>query len=199
MRWDRFFEDLEDQLDSEWEAERAALDSEAERLRVSRLALRERLVALAHAGEAPVSIDLLDTTVVVGRVEAVGADWISLAPETRRPGLVLVPLHAVVGVGMARTDVVRTAREASAGSALRQRMSFGFVLRDLARKRVPVGVQLSTGRTLTGTIDRAGADHLDLALHDAGAPRRATDVAGYRLVALASVVLVRPDAPAVLP
>ena len=48
MRWDRFFEDLEDQLDSEWEAERAALDTEAERLRLSRVALRERLVALAR-------------------------------------------------------------------------------------------------------------------------------------------------------
>jgi hypothetical protein len=199
VRWDRFFEDLEDQLDSEWEAERAALDSEAERLRVSRVTLRERLVALAQVGESPLSLDLVDATVATGRVEAVGADWISLATETRRAGGLLVPLHAVVAVGMAQSDAVVTAREASAGPALRQRMSFGFVLRDLARKRVPVGIRVSTGRTLTGTIDRAGADHLDLALHDAGAPRRRGDVAGYRLVSLAAVVCVRPDAPAVLP
>ena len=39
MRWDRFFDDLEGQLASEWEAERAVLDSESERLRVARMTL----------------------------------------------------------------------------------------------------------------------------------------------------------------
>ena len=53
MRWDRFFEDLEDQLDSEWEAERAALDTEAEKTLYERLkALTERgggaLLSIAH-------------------------------------------------------------------------------------------------------------------------------------------------------
>lgn len=52
MRWERFFEDLEHQLDSEFEAERAALDTEAERLRLSRLRLRERLALLAQQGGA---------------------------------------------------------------------------------------------------------------------------------------------------
>jgi hypothetical protein len=51
VRWDRFFDDLEDQLASEWEAERAALDTEAERLRLSRVALTERLTLLV-GGEA---------------------------------------------------------------------------------------------------------------------------------------------------
>ncbi len=50
MRWERFFDDLEDQLASEWEAERAALDSEAERLRLAHVALRERIAALAGGG-----------------------------------------------------------------------------------------------------------------------------------------------------
>ena len=50
MRWDRFFDDLEGQLASEWEAERAALDTEAERLRLSRVALRERLRWLTVLG-----------------------------------------------------------------------------------------------------------------------------------------------------
>lgn len=198
VRWDRFFEDLEDQLDSEWEAERAALDSEAERLRLSRIPLRERLVALAGEGEGSVSFDLCDETVLVGRVRAVGADWVAVAPEPRGVG-VLVPLSAVVAVGLTQVDVVGSARAASAGSALRRRMSFGFVLRDLARKRVPVRVQITTGRSLTGTIDRAGADHFDLALHDADAPRRRGEIAGYRLVSLATVASVRPEASATLP
>lgn len=198
MRWDRFFEDLEDQLDSEWEAERAALDSEAERLRLSRISLRERLVALAATGEGGASFDLSDQSVVTGRVSAVGADWVAVAPDPTGVG-VLVPLSAVVAVGLTQVDLVGSARATSAGPELRRRMSFGFVLRDLARKRVPVRVQIATGRSLTGTIDRAGSDHFDLALHDAGSPRRRGEVAGYRLVSLAAVASVRPEAPAILP
>ena len=51
MRWDRFFEDLEDQLDSEWEAERAALDTESERLvqdALQRLMKGRTTVVIAH-------------------------------------------------------------------------------------------------------------------------------------------------------
>ena len=64
MRWDRFFDDLEDQLASEWEAERAALDTEAERLRLSRVQLSERLtllVARDGASQAVASFDLAET------------------------------------------------------------------------------------------------------------------------------------------
>jgi len=68
------------------------------------------------------------------------------------------------------------------------------VLRDLARRRIPVTVQLRTGRALTGTIDRAGADHLDLALHESGTPRRAAAVRGLRLVPFDAVAWVRLDA-----
>lgn len=199
MRWDRFFEDLEDQLDSEWEAERAALDSEAERLRLSRIALRERLVALSDGEPCELSAELVGGTVLTGCVAAVGADWFALAAEGARQGATLVPLGAVTALGLGHVDVISSARAASPGSALRQRMSFGFVLRDLARKRVPVSVLAANARTYVGTIDRAGADHLDLALHDAGAPRRAASITGHRLIAFSSVVAVRPDAPAELP
>jgi hypothetical protein len=71
MRWDRFFEDLEDQLDSEWEAERAVLDTEAERLRLARVTLRERLAALGDGrGTAVVSAEVADGSVFTGRVSA---------------------------------------------------------------------------------------------------------------------------------
>lgn len=195
MRWDRFFEDLEDQLDSEWEAERAALDSEAERLRVSKLTLRERLVA---AVGAEAGIELAGGTTVSGSVAAVGADWCAIALAEAR-GAVLVPLWSVGAVTLAHETLLRAARSANAGSALARRMGFGFVVRDLVRRRVPVAVELVSQRVLTGTIDRAGADHLDLALHDAGAPRRAGAVAGYRLVPFAAVAAVRVESPLPLP
>ena len=102
VRWDRFFEDLEDQLDSEWEAERAALDTEAERLRLSRVALRERLVALCREPRG-VALHLQDGGVHSGRLARVVNPWLTLvntgaaaattwfllpAPSTGRPAIV---------------------------------------------------------------------------------------------------------------
>ena len=195
MRWDRFFEDLEDQLDSEWEAERAALDTEAERLRLSRVSLRERLVALAR-DPRPVSVQLTDDTTLVGRLSRVGADWLAVTAEGAdgAGGIVVVPLWSIVGIATTADAVLASVRDAQAGPAIEQRMGFGFIVRDLVRRRLAVGVQLHSGRTLSGTIDRAGVDHLDLALHDPGAPRRAENVTGYRLVPFTAVVAVRLSA-----
>lgn len=194
MRWDRFFEDLEDQLDSEWEAERAALDTEAERLRLSRVALRERLVALSRQ-RRDVVVHLVDGSTLTGQVARVGADWFAIvsapAAGALRSQAVIVPVSALTGIGAPMDAVLASVRDADAGPALGQRMGLGFVLRDLVRRRVAVTVQLVGGRELSGTIDRAGADHLDLAVHDRGTPRRAENVTGYRVVPFTAIVLVR--------
>jgi len=202
VRWDRFFDDLEDQLASEWEAERAALDTEAERLRLSRVLLSERLTLLAGrdgAALATASFDLVDGTALRATVTGVGADWVALAPADRPAGAVVAPFTAILGVGMPHADLLRTARAAPPRSPLTERLTFGFVLRDLVRRRAGVAVHLVNGRMLTGTIDRAGADHLDLALHDPGAPRRADAVTGYRMVPFAAVAWLRADEAPSLP
>ena len=41
-----------------------------------------------------------------------------------------------------------------------------------------------------GTIDRVARDHVDLALHEPGSPRREREVQGYRIVPLDRVLLV---------
>lgn len=218
VRWDRFFEDLEDQLDSEWEAERAALDTEAERLRLSRIPLHDRLMALhapptvtasAQRRAKTVSLELVDALVLVGTISRVGTDWVALAEEGRAgdiasassgpAALWVVPLASIRGVVLSAEEMLSSVREATPGDALGQRMSLGFVLRDLVRRRVAVTVRLATSRALSGTIDRAGVDHLDLALHDVGAPRRAENVTGYRIVPFAALAAVRVDAPTTLP
>nr|BFF10721.1 hypothetical protein GCM10025699_20240 [Microbacterium flavescens] len=94
---------------------------------------------------------------------------------------------------MPHHDLLRSARPAAPRSALAERMTFGFVLRDLVRRRAGVVVHLSSGRALTGTIDRAGADHFDLALHEPGTPRRADAIAGHRIVPFAAVAWVRVE------
>lgn len=193
MRWDRLFDDLEVQLVSEWEAERAALDTEAERLRLSQLSLRDRLSRLATAGAATAVFELSDGTVLRARVGGIGGDCVALAPEEGRSGVILVPLSGVVSVALSHRELVHTARPGEAPSLLSARLTFGYVLRDFVRRRVGVSVRLTVGRSLTGTIDRAGADHLDLALHDAGAARRTDAVTGYRVVPFAAISWVRVD------
>lgn len=196
MRWDRFFDDLEGQLASEWEAERAVLDTEAERLRLSKATLRDRLAALAADG-AEHGIELIDDTVLSARIEAVGPDWVAVEAGVARPGILIVPLAAIRAITLARDALLRSSRPAAPSRArLIERMTLGFVLRDAARRRVPVSLQLRGGRALAGTIDRAGADHLDLALHDLASPRRTDEVTGYRMVPLASLACVRMDAGA---
>ncbi len=197
MRWDRLFEDLEDQLASEWEAERAALDTEAERLRLSKLSLRERLRSLV-GNEPSVSVDLVDGTVVTGTVSAVGADWFAVATDTRRGGALLMPFAGTAAVGVPQADLLCSARPVDAPARLADRMTLGFVLRDLSRRRIPVTLGLVGGRLLSGTIDRAGADHVDLALHDRDAPRRAATVGGHRLVPTDALVWLRLDSAAAL-
>ena len=201
MRWDRFFDDLEDQLASEWEAERAALDTEAERLRLSRVQLSERLTLLAaREGASPTvaSFDLADGTTVRASVTGVGADWVALALADGPGGAVVVPFASMGAIGLPHANLLRTARPAPPRSPLAERLTFGFVLRDLVRRRAGVAVHLVSGRVLTGTIDRAGADHLDLAVHDQGAPRRADAVSAYRLVPFGAIAWIRADeAPAI--
>ncbi|MFT4306551.1 MAG: hypothetical protein QM604_06645 [Microbacterium sp.] len=190
MRWDRLFEDLQDQFASEWEAERAALDTEAERLRLTRLPLRARLAGLAHPAGPEIAVELACGT-VRGRVTAVGEDWAGLQGDA----VGVLRLDAVRAVALGHVDLLRSARAAPATPAtLAERMGFGFVLRDLARRRAGVTVHGLDGGALSGTIDRAAADHLDLAVHDGGAPRRAAEVAGFRMIPFAAVAWVRVDA-----
>lgn len=199
MRWNLFFEDLEDQLASEWEAERAALDTEAERLRLSRMELRSRLAALVGARSAedaaPLSLELADGTTLSARIQALGADWLAAVPaDGGRWGITIVPLAGIRCIGLAYGELLHTARPLDARAGLSERMTFGFVMRDVARRRAPVSLGLLSGRVLTGTIDRAGADHLDVALHEPGAPRRAGDVLGFRLVPFSAIAWARLDA-----
>lgn len=211
MRWERLFEDLEGQLAAEWESERAALDSEGERLRLSRVRLHDRLVALAGGGvREPVGLALAEGSVVRGTVEAVGADFAALrldsgdgVRESYAGGLALVRTGALASITTAEATLMRSARAEAqlTRGGLSERLTLGFVLRDLARRRIPVRVHTLGATAEYGTIDRVGVDHLDLAVHDAGVARRTGDVRAYRLLPFAAVawfMLERGEAPTLL-
>ncbi len=219
MRWDRFFEDLEHQLDFEREAQRRAVDGEAERLRVSKLELRTRLLALVGAR---LGVELAVTGperepggtfaggTLRGAVAAVGADWLGLELGLERelgPGsagaAAAIPLRGIRSLlldraallasrGADATDAADSGGVARARAAsLSARQSFGFLLRDLARRRRPVTLHDGGGRVLHGTIDGVGADHVELALHEPGTARRRAEVSRYRLVPLRAVTWVQ--------
>lgn len=195
MRWERFFDDLEDQLASEREAERAALDTEAERLRLARMPLRDRLLALSEgdAGDPSPVFEFGDGERISADVVGVGADWAALRPRHGRPGVVMARLAAIVSIGMDESALLRSARPQAPPTRLGERITFGFALRDLARRRTPAAVHLATGRALSGTVDRAGADHLDIALHEPGTARRSSAVSGHCIVAFDAVTRIHVD------
>lgn len=189
MEWEHLFEDLEGQLGAEWEAERAALDAESERLRIAKLSLHDRLRAL---GSARLSLEFVDEERWEAELRAVGADWIGVeARQDQR--LRIVPLQAIAGIGADHGTLLDSLGSNAAAPGLRERMTFGFMLRDLARRRTPVTVARRGTDPQHGTIDRAGADHLDLALHDPGEPRRARSVRGFRVIPFVAVSWVRVE------
>lgn len=164
MSWDPFLEDLEHQFVSERELERGALAGETERARVAALALRDRLAGLGSADLVTIRDASGETHRLV--VRAVGAHWVAGEAEGSR-GATLVRIDAIDEL-----RIPAVARPASLAGAdpdpLRDRMPAGFALRALARRRAVVTIGTTRGARHAGTIARAGADHLDIALHDTG-------------------------------
>lgn len=187
VRWDDLFADLEGQLEQELGAEDLDLAAEEERLRLGRLGLRDRIAAFAGA---ELALELRDGTRVLLGVETIGRDWISGAATEGRGASCVVPLDAVAAV---LPGVERVARSMAAPSehpdALSCRLGLSFVLRDLCRRRSVVGIR-TPSRALHGTVDRVGRDHLDLAEHDPGEPRRAGAVRAIRIVPFRELLMV---------
>ncbi len=199
MRWDNLFDDLEGQLEQELSAEEVDLRAEEERLRLGRIALRDRLIALAPVGRRadlhPIRITLIGGRAVAVRPSAFGRDWLSgdLVDDSARRSQCILPLAAIGALEFSRRQVEESlvqVRSEGEERGLAARLGLGFVLRDLCRRRRSVELDLGTG-VVHGTIDRVARDHLDLAVHESGTPRRESAVIHYRVVPFAELRLVR--------
>ena len=71
------------------------------------------------------------------------------------------------------------------------RLGLGHALRGIARDRLPVQLWLTDGSVVCGTVDRVGADFLEVTEHGTGEPRRRGDVTGVRTVPFAALAMVR--------
>jgi hypothetical protein len=197
MRWDNLFDDLESQLELELASDELDLVAEEERLRLGRLTLRERLVALTSApgDQAELQLELRSDERIALRITATGRDWVAgdLLPEHGARRAAIVPLDAIAGLLPTPAQVAGGLRNdpgPEPTTSLAARLGLTFVLRDLCRRRVPVDVVTLAARH-HGTIDRVGRDHLDLAEHEVGTPRRQEAVRRTRIVPTTAIVMVR--------
>jgi hypothetical protein len=198
MRWDALFDDLEAQLGDALAAEQRDLGALRERQRQAALTLRDRLVELAHPPAGAFPVGLRGGGRLLVRPLTFGRDWFAAAlPELPGDTQAIVPLAGLAGIHLPAVDDERqpAGRPEGADAArgrirIADRIGLPIMLRDLARRRVPLDLMLP-GEALHGTLDRVGPDHVELAVHDPDAPRRASAVVERRLVPLDIIAWVR--------
>ena len=182
MRWDALFDDLEAQAAVLAQAERAAEVEERARAEIGGLTTVDRLrVAVG----TPLRLQLTGDTALAGRVTRVGPDWLLLDEGSGREAVVVAG-HLLGVRGLGRYSAV----PGSAG-IVESRLGLRSALRGLARDRSPVRLHRLDGSALDATLDRVGADFVDVATHAAGEPRRRGEVRGVELVPIAAITALR--------
>jgi hypothetical protein len=182
MRWEALFDDLEAQAALLEQAERAAEVEERTRGEVGALGLGDRARA---AIAASVRLRLRGGVAIAGRLARVGPDWWLIGePSDRETVIATASVTSVRGLGR------YSATPGSAG-LVESRIGLRHVLRGIARDRSAVRLMLVDGSTVDATIDRVGADFLEVATHSAGEPRRRQDVRDIELIPITALAAVR--------
>jgi hypothetical protein len=179
VRWEQLFADLDAQFEAAQQQDLEGEIADRTRRELARTSLLDRLRA-ATGDRLPVSVVGVGALTLV--VRRVGFDWVLF----ERPGgaATVVPAAGLASVGGLGRATEPLPDEVGRGLDLR------FLLRGLARDRAPVRLALRDGGSLAGTIDRVGADYLDLAEHPAEEPRRPAAVVGVRTVAISALAAV---------
>jgi hypothetical protein len=182
VRWQRLFDDLEAQAEAHDAAEFEAEVSERVRYELGQVRLVDRLrAAVGH----PVEVCCRGVGTISGPLARVGADWLLLEEQPDRHVLVAdAAITSIGGLG-AWSDVPGSEGKVGARLDLRR------ALRGVARDRSAVQALLVDGSVVAGTVDRVGADFVEIAEHAQREPRRVGAVRGVRTVPLAAVAVIR--------
>ncbi|GAA4745231.1 hypothetical protein GCM10023328_29260 [Modestobacter marinus] len=186
MRWEQLFADLEAQLAEQEAAVDQADEASRARAEQGRIRLADRL---RGATGQRVSLSCAAGE-LAGRLVDVGVDWVLLVDQQQRE--VLVALAAVSSV----SGLTAVTAAAAAEGAVDRSLDLRRAARALGRDRAALHCMLADGAVLAGTIDRVGADFLELAEHPIDQPRRRTAVTGVRAIALPALVALRTAGPA---
>jgi hypothetical protein len=181
-RWDGLFADLEAQAVALESAERAGEVEERIRIESGALRLVDRL---RSAVGSLIRVSCQAGTAVDGTVRRAGSDWLLLDEDGGREAL--LALRTVVEL----SGLGRSATVPGSESVVESRLTFRIALRGLVRDRSTVQVRLTDGRTVVGTLDRVGADFVELAEHPAGELRRTAEVRHVLLLPIQAIVLIR--------
>lgn len=181
VRWEELFADLEGQLSAAERAETQAQTEDLARAEAARLGLLDRLTP---ADGQLLRLRVLGAGLLVGQLRDVAASWLLLAEEG---GEALVPVDAIGWV----SGLGRPAAAPGSTGPLRRRLGLGHALRGIARDRSPVLATLRDGTALTGTLDRVGADFVELAEHPLDELRRAERVSAVLAVPFAALAVLR--------
>lgn len=180
MRWTELFRDLEGQ----WEAAESAVLADEVADRTRRELARIRLVDRLRAGLGrEIAVTVSGAGVLRGVLADCGPEWLLLEEH----GEALVSLRAVLGLsglGPAAAAGPGSEGEVSARSGLAR------ALRALARDRSEVLCVLVDGSACSGTVQRVGADHVELAEHPPGEHPRRPD-AGLRVLPFGALAVLR--------
>lgn len=179
MRWQKLFADLEAQFAAAGSAAESAESASRARAEGAAVLLAERL---AGAVGSTVAVRCRGAGQVAGVLTEAGPDWLLLSAERGRE--LLVATHSVTTV----SGLVR--RTQAAEERPRVRTDLRRALRGLVRDRSTVTVALEHGVRLTGTLDRVGADFVEIAEHADDEPRRASSVRAVHAVPLRALAVV---------
>ena len=188
MRWEQLFADLEAQVVEQEAAAEQAEEASRARAEYGRVLLADRL--RGSLGQ-DLSLSCRGAGELAGRLVDVGVDWLLLVDDQGRE--VLVAEGAVTAVA----GLVAVTAPATLDGEVARRLDLRRALRGLARDRATVSCLLEDGGVLGGTVDRVGADFVELAEHPLDRPRRRGAVTAVRAVPLRAVVAVRTSLPAV--
>lgn len=179
MRWEQLFADLDSQFSAWADAEDRAELADRQRHAAGTITITQRLCG---AIGTEIRVRTRAGRLLTGIVREVGPDWLLLAATA---GEMVIPTSAVAAV----TGLVH----ATGGplSAVAERFALRLVLRGIARDRSPVALGVMGDTELYGTIDRVGADFIELAEHATWEARRAGAVRAVTLIPLAAIDSVR--------